>query len=359
MPIAPFVHSKASAIRKVMYRGAAKERPATAEELFHKLFSNVSRLFDLIGVNPLDPDFGPNRRMICTWIAFLVAVANVTFFLWKQRSDMVEFLMVVPYVSFVIQALHMMIKAMVNYSNYRLLYAKLKQILDMLNENSTSRKLMAESLQTGTVLQGLLAVLYTVSVIFILAVPFFIWCISGDKIFLIMYRLPAIDENTTLGFLETMTMHVAILLASFCGFVGIDCFFLALIIPIIAFVDGIENEIHELNQLLDLEEASPIQSKLNRIVQLHQLLIEYELMLEDIYNFVMLVKVGTIVIGIISAILTIFTNQDKMAFVFAILLLVQLTQYCMLGTVISSKVTIKFSLNHKLEPCSLSRRTIS
>lgn len=321
-----------------MYRGTAKERPATAEELFHQLFSNVSRLFELIGMNGLDPDFGPNRRMIWTWTMLLVAITNVAFYLWKQSSDMVEFLMVVPYACFVIQALHMTIKVLVNHSNYRLLHAKSKQIFDMLNETSTSRKLMAESLQFGTVLQGLLAALYSMSFIFIISMPLFIWCISGEKILLLMYSLPAVDENTTQGFLETLALHVAILLASFCGFVGIDCFFLALIIPIIAFVDGTENEIHELNKLLELEDTNPIQPKLDRIVQLHQLLIEYEQMLEDIYNFVMLVKVGTIVIGMISAILTIFTNQDKMAFVFVVILLEQLTQYCMLGTVISSKV---------------------
>ncbi|KAL1400982.1 hypothetical protein pipiens_006984 [Culex pipiens pipiens] len=281
-----------------MYRGTAKERPATAEELFHKLFSNVSRLSELIGMNGLDPDFGLNRRMIWTWAALLVAIANVAFYLWKQRSDMVELVMVVPYACFVIQALHMMIKVLANHPNYKLLHAKSKQIFDMLNETSTSRKLMAESLQFGIVLQGFLAVMYTMAFIFIISMPLFIWCISGEKILLLMYRLPAVDDNTTHGFLETLALHVALLLVSLCGFVGIDCFFLALIIPIIAFNNQLTAHLYDIKwYLLPAGQAKHLVLMLERAQNAPTLTVGkfatfnmqfYDRIMRKIYSFVML-----------------------------------------------------------------------
>ncbi|KAL1400983.1 hypothetical protein pipiens_006985 [Culex pipiens pipiens] len=273
-------------------------------------------------------------------LAALIAATEVLYFLGSTRSDMIQFMVTLPYASFATQGIHTLALTLMNPASFSSLHAKSYEIFKVLNENHGNRSILARPLRIGTVIQSLMTTLYVVILVFILFLPLATWWITGQKILILLFRLPGVDERCTEGFLETMALHVALLPIAFCGFLGIDCLFLALIVPVVAFVDAMANEMDELNQLLQSPESSQgheIRSKLIRLVQLHQLLIKYELTLEEHYNVVVFVKIGAIVFGMISTILVMFNVRDIMAFIFTIVLFEQLTQYCLLGAVISSK----------------------
>ncbi|KAL9701150.1 hypothetical protein quinque_004591 [Culex quinquefasciatus] len=267
-------------------------------------------------------------------LAALIAATEILYFLGSTRSDMIQFMVTLPYASFVTQGIHALALALMNPASFSSLHAKSYEIFKLLNENHGNRSILARPLRIGTVIQSMMTTLYVVILMFILFLPLAAWWIAGQKILILLFRLPGVDESCTEGFLETMALHVALLPSAFCGFLGIDCLFLALIVPIVAFVDAMANEMDELNQLLQSPESSQgheIRSKLSRLVQLHQLLIKYELTLEEHYNVVVFVKIGAIVFGMISTILVMFNVRDIMAFIFTIVLFEQLTQYCLLG----------------------------
>lgn len=327
-----------------MFQRVGRVKPASGDELFGRLFTNVSRLFALIGVDALDPMFRPKLLTMYPVLASLIAATEILYFLGSSRSDMIKFMVTLPYASFATQGIHTLALVLMNPASFSSLHAKSYEIFKLLNENHGNRLILARPLRIGTVIQSLMTTLYVVMLVFILFLPLATWWIIEEKILILLFRLPGVDDSSTEGFLETMALHVALLPIAFCGFLGIDCLFLALIVPVVAFVDAMANEMDELNQLLqspEFSQAHEVRSKLNRLMRLHQLLIKYELSLEEHYNVVIFVKIGAIVFGLISTILVMFNVREIMAFIFTIILFEQLTQYCLLGAVICSKVIVK------------------
>ncbi|KAL1379688.1 hypothetical protein pipiens_003747 [Culex pipiens pipiens] len=310
-----------------------------ARELFDRIFSNVSRLYGLIGMNVLDPRYRIRGRTLVPWVVTLFATIQVAYFLWRERADLLKVMVILPYATFPVQGLHVMLQSVTNPSNFKDLQAKSTEVFELLNENLTNRPRMAKVLKVATFLQKMIIGSYGGSNGFIMVAPFIVWLISGTKSFIFLYRIPGVDEWSTVGFLMNLALHAFIIPIAYCKYVGIDCLFIAMIVPIAAYVDGLVNEIEEINDLM--EQAKPdqkvIRTKLIRIAKLHQLLLEYEQMLEDRYNFMALVRIGSIVLGIISTIVAIYETGDHMAAFFSVFLLMQLTQNCLLGTVITIK----------------------
>ncbi|KAL1397683.1 hypothetical protein pipiens_009578 [Culex pipiens pipiens] len=209
----------------------------------------------------------------------------------------------------------------------------------MLKETEGNRLVIGRVLQLSHLLQKVIFALYLSSAIVVVAMPVVLWLVLAKKTLMFVFFVPGFDETTTEGFLLHVALHAFMMPAAFCGYTAQECLFLAFFMPVAACVDAFGNEVEELNSMLKLEERDDraIRDQLNRIVKLHQLLNEYEAMLEKLYSLMFLNKVGLIYLGIISAIVVILKSNDRMAYIFFALQFEQLTQSCLMGTIVTVK----------------------
>ncbi|EDS29230.1 Odorant receptor 83c [Culex quinquefasciatus] len=314
-----------------------KVREISCQAKFNQIFANVSRLLGVIGFDVLDPDFGPNWKMIYPCAIIFCAMLQILYLL--NRSDMVQFLVIVPYAMYEIKLVDIMVQCVAKSGMFQSLKARSDEIFELLCENPTNKQVMDKDLKVAIFLQKFIFGWNVQTSVLMIPGPVLVWLVSGKMILFFLYRLPIIDDQSAAGFLLNLIYHAAILLIPFCNSGGIDSLLVALIVPISAFINAIANEVFEINELLetDRRDELAIKTKLNRIARLHQLLLEYVSLLEDTFNGMALVRIGTIVLGTISAIITFFETGDPMTFVFIPVLFVQLSQCCLLGTIIPVK----------------------
>lgn len=325
-----------------------KVREISCQAKFNQIFANVSRLLGVIGFDVLDPDFEPNWKMIYPCAIIFCAMLQILSLLWINRSDMVQFLVIVPYAMYEIKLVDIMVQCVAKSGMFQSLKARSDEIFELLCENPTNKQVMDKDLKVAIFLQKFIFGWNVQTSVLMIPGPVLVWLVSGKMILFFLYRLPIIDDQSAAGFLLNLIYHAAILLIPFCNSGGIDSLLVALIVPISAFINAIANEVFEINELLekDRRDEPAIKTKLNRIARLHQLLLEYVSLLEDTFNGMALVRIGTIVLGTIAAIITFFETGDPMTFVFIPVLFVQLSQCCLLGTIIPVKVafdTFKFT----------------
>lgn len=218
-------------------------------------------------------------------------------------------------------------------------------IQELLGDGGSNDRILSRALRLSRLLQRFILMIYAVTSVVIVLGPILLWIILDEKIFVMVYFLPGIDGSSAEGFLVNLALHAVMLPVAICVYVSLECTFMALIIPVGAYVDAFGNEVSKLNSALNLTERNEatIRDQLNRIVRLHQLLIEYATTLQELYSMAILVKIGLVYLGIISAIVVIFKSQDdRIAYIYLMLQFEHLTRYCMMGTVITDKVGTKF-----------------
>ncbi|XP_053691095.1 putative odorant receptor 83c [Sabethes cyaneus] len=310
-----------------------------AKQKFHQIFRNLRLVSDAIGLDVLVPNYRISGRTVFLCLIVTNATFTTLYGCWRQRSDFVKLLESVPFMMMVVQAIHKVILRISRPEPYRALYELSCSIFEMLNENEANGIVMQGSLRLGCILQRMLQILYAGVIFILVVVAIGLYLIFDVKFLAMPMYFPGLDENTDLGFLILITMHIVMLMVAICGYLTIDCHFLAMVIPFAGYVDGFQNEIIQLNLLLKQHKSNEvtISNKLKRICRLHQMLIEYGSMLEDHYTICHLVKIGSIVIGLIcAAFITLAYSFMRTKFVPA-LLAAQLTQYCAMGTIITTK----------------------
>ncbi|XP_038117184.1 putative odorant receptor 83c [Culex quinquefasciatus] len=312
----------------------------SSSEWLNGNFQLSYQLLDRIGGNIFDRRWRPNRRTFYTGAIMLLATVEILYLLWTDRSNVVKFLEAFQNAMVVGQAVHMVSVGVGRLETFRELQRRMVDIQELLGDGGGNDRILNGALRMSRLFQKFILMIYTITSVVIIFGPNLLWVILDEKIFIMVYFVPGIDGNSTEGFLLNLTLHAIMLPAAICVYVSLECTFMTLIIPVGAYVDAFGNEVSKLNSALNLPERNEaaIHEQLNRIVRLHQLLIEYESKLQELYSLAILVKIGLVYLGIISAIVVIFkSHDDRIAYNYLMLQFEHLTRYCMMGTVITDK----------------------
>lgn len=311
------------------------------QQYLDRNFDYICRMLDLLGQNVLEPNYRPNWRTAYITSIVVIVMSELVYLLWTERSDLFAFLQVLPTLLFSCIGVQNVLVCALRSEKVLALRTKLTEILKIMAETEGNGPILCKGLQLSRLLQKCLMVLYALAAVAGIIVPLIIWAAWGKKILLFTPFVPKADPSTAVGFVETLVFQGYILLGAGTMYTAHECMFIAFIMPYAAYVNAFCNEIKELNSMLvALPESddSKIQNQLHRIEKLHQLLIEYVSMLQDLYNSYMLSKVALIYLGVISAILVILTFADPMSCIFLALLFEKLTKSCLMGTIITVKV---------------------
>lgn len=303
-------------------------------------FVIICRLLEIIGINALTVSFRPNWRTVYTVSMIVLALVQILYLLWCERSNLLSFMIVLPNWLFTFQGLFKLMMNLRKSDKLLSLRSKLSEIQQMLSETESNGPIICDVLKMSYYLQTIIFMFYLSSVVLVLLMPFVLWLVLGKKMLMFVFFVPGTDASTNEGFLLCMAMHAVMMPAAFFGYTGHECMFLGFVMPVAAYVDAFANEIQELNSNLTppKPDQTVIRNQLNRIVKFHQLLNEYKAMLEDLYNVLILNKVGLNYLGIIITIVVILKSNDRMAYIFFALMFEQLTQVCLMGTIITVKV---------------------
>ncbi|KAL1397685.1 hypothetical protein pipiens_009580 [Culex pipiens pipiens] len=312
---------------------------STPEQILVRNFEISYRLCAKIGLNALDRNYRPNWRTVYPGTVNVLALVQLLYFLWTERADLMQFLLILPHLMVTALGFHKFILCTVRSSEIFALRCKLTEIQALLMETTSNGPVICRTLNISRLLQKLIFVFYLAAVVLTSLVPIVLWLVIGKKSFMFLFFVPGLDQYSTEGFLVNTILHAIILLAAFCAYTGYECLFLGLIMPVGAYVDAFGNEVQELNSALNLKERNDpaIRARLNRIMKLHQLLNEYEAMLEELYNVLILSVIGLNYLGIISTIVVILKSNDRMAYIFFALMFEMLFRICLMGTIITVK----------------------
>ncbi|KAL1374226.1 hypothetical protein pipiens_018215 [Culex pipiens pipiens] len=331
-----------------------KESEVSAATEFATMFHNTSRTVNLIGFNVLNAEWRPNWRTALTFFVIAGSLFILGCTLMSRTSNIIEFFQVLPFGMLQVQGMHKIIVRIARPQDYYNLYVKSKEIFELLNENKNNNLVLYKSLKIATNLQKLMYAMYLTTVIFLDVMPICVWMILGERILAVPLFMPLVDETTVEGFVANYVSHLMMLLIAACGFVSIDCMFLAFVIPIAAYANAIEGEVQQLNDLLEQPKRDDkmIEEKCNLLYKVHQTLLEYESLLEDHNNIVMLFKVASIILGMVTNIIVIFKSSFPQAYFLITIFFVQLTQYCLMGTVVTNEQMLKhlYNINWHLLP---------
>lgn len=315
----------------------------STEDRFNDLFMNVKKFSRIIGVDVLDENFRPTFRTVLSCAVITNGFFMALYSMWLERNDMLKLVEIVPVLMLILQAFHKLMLRITVPADYRALYGKTCHIFELLHANQANRELMYGSLQTTWILQRLLQIMYSAVVITISSIPVILFLVTGNKMLAIPLYFPGVDESTMIGFCVLVAIHQTQMFFAVCGYLAVDCQFLALVVPISGYANAFRNEIEKLNSLLDQhyqekEEEANIFEQFTHVCKLHQMLIEYEEMFEQHYVIPNLTKIASIVVGMISNIFLVFRGDFLQAYLLLAGFFAQLTQYCSMGTVLTVNV---------------------
>lgn len=318
----------------------------SAAEKFEQNLQQNLKVGRSIGVNVLDEEYRLGGRTMFTILTALTAFSMAIYAIWKIRVDFLKVMEVVGYLMIIIQGAQELWGRTMKPARYRVLFEKSRKLFEHLNENEENAQVLYDALQHTLTLQRMLIywynVMYTVVISITIVISFF-----GDKMLPMPLLFPGIDESTTAGFIVLSIVHLVEMIVGNRGYISFDSHFLYMVFPISGYVNAIEAEINKLNSMLNDSTCneSAISAQFLRICTLHRMLDEYEITLENDYLVTNLIKIGSAVFGLVSCLLLVFVSDCVQAYLTMGLFFTQVTQYCLMGTIITVKVRINSNLD--------------
>ncbi|XP_055645242.1 odorant receptor 67d-like [Toxorhynchites rutilus septentrionalis] len=310
----------------------------SAAEKFNQNYRLHLKVSRSIGFTVLDPNYAFGRRTMFSLLVSFSALLMANFAIWRARADVVKVMEVISYLMIIIQGFQEAVLWVLRPARYRVLFEKSRELFRQLNENEENGKVLYVVLQYTLILQRMMLYWYTIMCVLVISITFAV-SVFGKKLLIMPLLLPGIDENANTGFCLLWVIHLVQLAVGHQGYVSFDGYFLYMIFPIIGYVNAIENEINKLNSMLNdsTRDEEALSAQFLRVCTLHQMLDEYEIKLQDNFIATNLVRIGSAIAGLVSCVSLIFVSDSLQTYLTLGVFFSQVTQYCLMGTIITVK----------------------
>ncbi|XP_055645243.1 odorant receptor 67d-like [Toxorhynchites rutilus septentrionalis] len=316
-------------------------RPAiSAAEKFEQNYRQNLKLSGSIGLDVLDYGYRFGGRTLLTLMVAITAtfMSSYAFLFGLYQADMLKVMDVIPFFMIIFQGVMEAMKRMLNPTKYRVLLEKSKRLFEHLNQNEGNSKELYDALQYTLTLQRLLVYWYSIIYVIVISITFAISFV-GEKQLPMPLLLPGIDESSTTGFILLTAIDLVQMIVGNRGYITFDSHFLFMVFPISGYVNAIENEINTLNSMLNAvtRDQKAISAQFLRIFSLHQMLDEFEISFENEWAMSNLMKIGSAILGLVSCLSLVFVGGSVRTYLTLGLFFTQMTQYCLMGTIITVK----------------------
>nr|NP_001345710.1 odorant receptor 67 [Aedes aegypti] len=310
----------------------------SAEEL-QKSFDVAKKTTYLVGVNPFQADREITARFIFSALLMLAIYVFCCYTLWVLGSEWQTSLEVFQVLMLNFLGTNKIWLGFMRVHDYYLLFVSTEEIYKKFDEDIRNRPILRKMVRILVAMLKSMVVIYTLSGSLIFLLMTTVVLITKEKVLLLRVYIPFVDHTTPVGYVITTAFHM--LMIAFCvnGYLASDSVFVSTILPIVGYTNSLRREIDNFNASLDEIERNEeeITEQLMRIVKLHQMIVEYECQAVKFFKDSNLVQVslqaGLLLVLVFMGL--ILHYLPAMCATLAVLF--ELTLYCSLGTVITTK----------------------
>ncbi|XP_055632425.1 odorant receptor 67d-like [Toxorhynchites rutilus septentrionalis] len=305
-----------------------------------KSVAAVRRLAKYIGCDVLDPNYRLNKRSINMLSQMAFGYMMIAYSCWRERHDALVALRVWLIVAKAVQAASKFVNVVTKRHDYPILLGELKAVLSEAQDNPSNEPILIKHMARLNFWQNTMLRAYWTAVTLVMISSILLTLITGEYILIFELYIPFVDEKTLYGYIATTACHTLFMIITVTIYPAFDSFFMILCLPIGMFVETIENEIGELNQLLAEQgtlKREEIDEKLRRIYRIHQMLVDLQTRVADHYSGHNWVLVTANMIGMVCSVFLAYIKRYYPAYGMLVAMVDQLSQYCILGTYITTK----------------------
>lgn len=186
----------------------------------------------------------------------------------------------------------------------------------------------------------LIQILYAGAVSAALLNPFMMKLLTGNLVLVFGFEIPLLDPFSTKGFALNYILAVYIALNGLVGFAAADGLIMFIIMPIYLMAECLINLINDLESHAEVEnnDIENIQiirnEKLKTIVEIHKVMNQSIVLVEDFLVMSNLICISTIVLTCVASLFALIKAGWYLGITFAVVAVFQIFVYCIFGTVL-------------------------
>ncbi|XP_062712603.1 odorant receptor 67d-like [Aedes albopictus] len=310
----------------------------SAEEL-EKSFEVAKKTTYLVGLNPFIGDRTVTGRFVFSALLMLGIYFLCFYTLWVVGSEWQTSLEVIQILMLNVLGTNKLWLGFMRSYDYYLLFVSSADIYKIFDADIRNRPILRQMVRILAVTLKSMALIYTLSGSLILVLMTAVILITKERLLLLRIYIPFVDHTTPVGYAITTALHMLMIAYCVNGYLASDSVFVSTIFPIVGYTNALRNEIDNFNATLHEVEQNEdeIAEQLMHIVKLHQRIVQYEGQAVAFFKETNLIQIN-LQAGLLLALVfmgLILHYLPAMCTTLAILF--ELTLYCSLGTIITTK----------------------
>uniref|UniRef100_A0A182MFP0 Odorant receptor n=1 Tax=Anopheles culicifacies TaxID=139723 RepID=A0A182MFP0_9DIPT len=314
-----------------------------SHDLYVKNLNSIRWYASFVGLDIMEPNYKPNILTVLALFAIMLPLLSEFYTIWYYWPNLVKLMESAAIYGIFVQGVAKFYTAL----RYRKFFEAMYNRLDRFHyeyrhheKNNATLLLLMERI-------CLVTKLITVQVLFsgfVLAFyPAVQYILKGETIMPFAIVIAFTDPEKMSHFLLNIIVQYYLLIVGIAGFLAAESVLILFVTSVAGYADVLKNKIDEMNDSLlgieHVDDRTTVKFKLREILMLHQRVLEYENDLDQRYYLNNWVQVASILFNLTGALFGCYVSSSFNMYALAIAVVIQLFELCLLGTILSIKVS--------------------
>uniref|UniRef100_A0A182VT60 Uncharacterized protein n=1 Tax=Anopheles minimus TaxID=112268 RepID=A0A182VT60_9DIPT len=314
-----------------------------SHDLYMKNLGSIRWYASFVGLDIMEPNYKPNILTVVAISAVSLPLLGEFYTIWYYWPNLVKLMESAAIYGILVQGVAKFYTALRYRKFFEAMYNRLDRFHYEYRHHEKNNATLLLLMERICLVTRLIAIQLLASGLILGITPAIQYILKGEKIMPFTVVIVFTDPEITSHFLLNIIIQYYLLIVGVAGFFAAESVLILFVTSVAGFADVLKNKIDEMNDILldaeNVEDRTAVKLKLREILMLHQRVLEYENDLDERYYLNNWVQVVSILFNLTGALFGCYMSNSFTMYALAIAVVVQLFELCLLGTILSIKVS--------------------